>query len=540
MSNPKIRYGSSSYTFDTIVRPNYPNNSGIQYYSDIFQNPEYCITNRDLPTNEVNWEVSGIQKTARDLIWTLWNTTLNRGNYLFTLIDHKKRFLFDVFWPTWKERWQKQRGGIYTESLEMQSAYPWTPPMFAFYPFTAANASGYGCHSLDTTSTLAVGSGGSISSQTLTLTEQVAAAVAASKTGLSWYQQKGNSSISLIAKFRCGELNAGAEVDIIKITDGNNILRLYITNVDSSSSIGLSSSEGLSSGGLSSSVGLSSSSSVGLSSSLGFSSSSIHASVSSSSSMGLSSSSMNLSSSSMDLSSSSMNLSSSSMDLSSSSSVGLSSSSSAGLSSSEAYSSSQGLSSVGSSYSSASTSSASVSSSSSIGLSSSSSDAAYSSSSEESSPQMTIKFEWTKSGYSAEYVSQEDINIKSEGVRAWYDVCGTFDNINNRFHLYICRSGDTSKAWSHTFTFLYGTTTTPGTPENSIVSYLTPTNYPEDVTWSAVYLLNGSVANIYVDNNEKAELKYAMIVDDFVPPTEFNWMRRLFHYWNKSGATYPL
>jgi hypothetical protein len=74
-----------------------------------------------------------------------------------------------------------------------------------------------------------------------------------------------------------------------------------------------------------------------------------------------------------------------------------------------------------------------------------------------------------------------------------------------------------------------------GTPENSLISDTTPTNYPEDVTWDSVYLLKGNQADIYADDAEKAEMKCAMIVDEFVPPTEFNWLRRLFHYWNKSS-----
>lgn len=152
---------------------------------------------------------------------------------------------------------------------------------------------------------------------------------------------------------------------------------------------------------------------------------------------------------------------------------------------------------------------------------------------------MTIGMEWIKSGYAGEYIYQDEINFESNGEQAWYDVCGTFDNINNQFHLYICQSGDSTQAWSYTMDYLYGTTSLTSNENNCLISDTSPTNYPEDETWASVYLLNCSQADVYVDETKRANMKFAMIVDEFVPPIEFNWIRRLFHYWNKTGGALP-
>lgn len=153
---------------------------------------------------------------------------------------------------------------------------------------------------------------------------------------------------------------------------------------------------------------------------------------------------------------------------------------------------------------------------------------------------MTIGFEWTKDGETPEYISIDEVNNYSDGVRAWYDICGTFDNVNNKFYLYIKRAGDSTKTWSYTFDYLYGTTSLTGNPENCLLSDTSPVNYPENVTWASIYLLQGDQANIYTVDADKAELNYAMIIDDFMPPTEFNWIRRLLHYWNKSSKALPI
>jgi hypothetical protein len=512
MSNVIFRYSDAVFELSNNLAPLYPYNSGINFFSEILQPYNYQITNRDIPESNNIFEIRSIKESDRIKFWNFWNSTIEKGNKLFTICDNKKRFLFDVFWDQWKEKWKKSRGGIYDVIVDIKSFYTWTPPTFAFYPFISSSASGYGCHSTDSLSTLLQGTAGSISSNSLIYTDQASSDYAAYNKTLSWFQQKDNSSISLMAQFRCGELKAGSELTIINLSDDYNNIRIYIKQSEESSSVGLSSS---------SSQGLSSSSSAGLSSS------SSSAGLSSSSSAGLSSSS--------------------SLNFSESSSLGLSSSSilddnysssSLGLSSSQGYSSSQGISSQGSSYSSASTSSNSSSSESSSS-DISDSDSSASSSSQEDTTEFTIIFEWTKSGYPPEYISLDSINVNSESIRCWYDICGTFDNVNNQFRFYICKSTPSTVSWSYTNDFLYNTISLLSTAENSISSDISPTNYPEGVIWSSLYLLESNQGNIYVDTNEKAELKYVMIIDEFVPASEFNWLRRIFHYWNKQSTDYP-
>ena len=552
MSDVILRSDQDSLELSDNKAPVYPSRTGLQFYTELHSNPEYITTSRDMATTNYTIALSNVSSTNRDEIFDFWDSILSRGQTLFSLIDHKKRLLFDCFWSQYQERWSKRRGGLFDISIDLESPYPWTPPLFAFYPFVDDERALYD-FCLDSSSDLTLGAGGSTSSA-LILTEQASPAYAARNTSISWYQQKENSSVSLLAQFRTGELTNGAELDIIRISDGNNTLRLYATySSASSSSLSSESSGQSSSSSSSSSEGLSSSSSSSSSQGLSSSSSLSSSSMSSSSSEGLSSSSsQGLSSSSsstgqISSTSSSEGLSSSS-ESSLSSSEGLSSSSSSSTSASSESSSSEGLSSSsseglsssssqGSSYSSASES---TSSSSSLSSSSSSSSTSFSSSSsQEGATKLTIGLEWTKSGYAAEYIHMDDVNNYADGAPAWFDICGTFDNYNNKFHLYIKRSGDSSTAWSYTSDYLYGTSSLLSTAENCLVSDTSPTNYPENVTWSSIYLLDGDTANIYTVDADKAELKFAMIIDDFISPIEFNTMRRLFHYWNQSSGELP-
>jgi len=136
-------------------------------------------------------------------------------------------------------------------------------------------------------------------------------------------------------------------------------------------------------------------------------------------------------------------------------------------------------------------------------------------------------------------MSIDGINTETNGSLQWYDVGFSFDNINNFFMAYVKRSADTASEWSYTDTFLYNTTSLTATNHNCLIQDTTPINYPENVTWTQIYLLKSSIADIYVDNAKKTKLKYVMVADDFVPPTEFNWIRRFFHYWQHKTGTWP-
>ena len=73
MGNVFFRYGSANHEFTDIKTVSYPNPSGLQFFSEVQRNALYSVTNRDLPSTEFTWEISGIQKDDRDTIWDLWN-----------------------------------------------------------------------------------------------------------------------------------------------------------------------------------------------------------------------------------------------------------------------------------------------------------------------------------------------------------------------------------------------------------------------------------------------------------------------------------
>lgn len=466
---PYFRYQTNNLQLVNNKAPTFPIQAGERYYVSTLQNPQYIATERNSPDVQVNWTVQNMKQTDRNAFFTWWDTTTQRGEYDFTVIDYRKRALFETTWMQWREQFSKNRGGIHTLDMSLESSVGWTPPLFALYPTTTNSLAD---HLLDTDNdltlndgTLVLNSGDSdvlrLNGYALKLLEGVSARTGASNTSVSWKQGKDNSSITLMCQAAIPELSTSAELDLVKLTDGNNVLRIYATTSGESSSSSESSSE----------------------------------------------------SSSSSVSSSSSEASSSSSESASSSSESSSSSISESLSSTSESSSSES--------------------------STSESSSSESSSSVEGSSDYAIVFEWQKSGESAESLTIDGLYNDSEGSVAWYDLALVFDNVNNNFHAYYVRSALASRAWKRTDDFLTGNTVLADTWQG-VLNDLSPTNYPEDVTWTEIDLLKGNQADLFVTGTDAAYVQNVMIIDGFLSPLEFNNIRRLFHLWNsKTTGTHP-
>jgi hypothetical protein len=132
MPSPILRCGSDSLT----VQPVFPAQSGMSFYSSGLTRSEYMTSERMFPDTAIDWSLENLKIAARNTAWTFWNNTLRGGEFDFTLIDHKSRMLFDVIWPSWRERAKKLRGGVGDIQLSFESSGGWTPELFALYPST--------------------------------------------------------------------------------------------------------------------------------------------------------------------------------------------------------------------------------------------------------------------------------------------------------------------------------------------------------------------------------------------------------------------
>jgi hypothetical protein len=332
--------------------------------------------------------------TTRSDIFTFWDTTLARGKYDFTLVDDRKRMLFDVSWQQWNETWKKSRGGVYDIQYDLTSPFDWTPPLFSFYSMVGNNLND---HTLNGDNTLTLGSAGSLVANStdarvirkngyaLKLTDNNASApVGASSTSLAWKQSKGNGSITLLCQAYWPALHydsGTARLNLMHITNGDNKLSISVLPY--------------------------------------------------------------------------------------------------------------GVNDVTLAH---------------------------------------LYCTWTRSGSSEETLGSGTIVLTT---CLWYDVCVTYDANNNKVHGYFCLS-NTGTSWSRSNDFLYGLTAIT----NGVTTASSPT-FPVDVTWDSCYLLQANEADIFPQDYRHAYIQNAMIMDDFISPIQFNWFRRLFHFWNNKTEFYP-
>lgn len=138
MSYVKFRYQTSvtapytirSLELSGLKAPIYNNDLGVQFHTVMGDRPEYSLTGRYYPTTEFQWRSTNITETDRDAIRLFWETYLDEGYNDFSIIDHRKRILFDASWNQWVENWSVRYGGSHNVEYGIDSAFGWTPEMF--------------------------------------------------------------------------------------------------------------------------------------------------------------------------------------------------------------------------------------------------------------------------------------------------------------------------------------------------------------------------------------------------------------------------
>lgn len=239
MSSVNFKYEDDRLTLDGSKKPSFNNDLGINLHSLHAERSEYSLTSRYYPTTKFIWASENMKKTNRDTIYDFYYNTIDEGYYDFTIIDHRKRVLFEASWNDWKERWNRRYGGCYTVEYNIQSPFGWTPELFDMIV-------GYHTPSesldflVDTDATfnasVIVNYGGD--SNIISLNQCVMALTgdngsSAQQCGLgsdlNYDSTREYNSISLFCQFRAPLLNAGNKrLDLVSIVGGNNAIRLSV------------------------------------------------------------------------------------------------------------------------------------------------------------------------------------------------------------------------------------------------------------------------------------------------------------------------
>lgn len=241
---PYLRYETTNEALDGISGPVFPNRFGGRFYSRPGDKRLYGTTERLHGTTNESWNIEDIKKTRRDEIWDFWNTTLERGYHDCTLIDNRKRMLFDTSWNDWSEVWKKGRGGIHDIDIDYQSPAIWTSPLFGAYPLTANNFNEHMLTgddlSLDGGTLVNYAADNDILRQNgyaLRLEGDTATAYGATGT-VSWNTTVDNS-ISVYCQFMIDTINNTGTpyVYLWWLTDGTNYVRLKAEYNDASTGV---------------------------------------------------------------------------------------------------------------------------------------------------------------------------------------------------------------------------------------------------------------------------------------------------------------
>jgi len=152
MSTVYFTYEGTQLNFSTgQIAPVFPKPTGLTLHTYTTESPYITVTNRYYGLSNMFMRSENVLKDDRDTVFDYYETTLDNGYNDFTVIDHRKRFLFETSWNNWLESWRKMRGGVHNIEYNLSSSIPWTPPSYAAYLMTSNDLTSY---NLDTTATL--------------------------------------------------------------------------------------------------------------------------------------------------------------------------------------------------------------------------------------------------------------------------------------------------------------------------------------------------------------------------------------------------
>ena len=239
MSTVKLRSGDDSLTLSGNIAPKFSNDLTQDYFGFALDNPAYGVTTREYPTAEINWSAT-MKETDRDSVFTFYDTTLTRGSKNCTVIDHRRRFLFDCLWDHWSESWQAPN--MFNVDYIFKSNSGWTPPTFGVYPGINTGASSIPDHGLDTDSDVALvdgaveGGDDNIRTNGNSLScDDTGNSVGASAI-VSWSSTSGDASIGMFVQAFSFAITTteNSPVEIINLTDGTSHIKLILRGVDAS------------------------------------------------------------------------------------------------------------------------------------------------------------------------------------------------------------------------------------------------------------------------------------------------------------------
>lgn len=236
MAIPLLRYGASSLSLSGNLSPTFPASVGAQLFSAPLDNPKYIETSRYAGCSAMSWNVQNVKKSDRDTLWTWYNTTINSGEYDFTVIDQRNRCLFDASWNDWQERWVG-RGHQHTVSMDLQSPFPWLPPAHGLYLMADGTLddhllTGVDCATVDgslvnnTTDNAVLRL--SDTGAALRLQDNAGAAKTGASGSISYQRQKPNNSISMFCQCKTPEIKSSIYPIVLTAATGDEI-RLFIS-----------------------------------------------------------------------------------------------------------------------------------------------------------------------------------------------------------------------------------------------------------------------------------------------------------------------
>lgn len=235
LHTPYIRYRTSNLELDGISAPVFPVYFGGEYHAKSDRNTEYISLNRRYGTTSIVWATKSIKKTKRDAIWTFWDTTLDSGFHDVTLIDNRGRFLFESSWNTWREKWIKKNGGVFSVDYVIESPVVWTPPSFGAFlsttnSLTNHNLSGDDINVSDGVMTLKSSDNNIIrgNGYALVVSANVGSALTGATGTVRWRASDGNPSYAIFCQFRAPQLTSPLHLaEMIDLDGARYSLRLH-------------------------------------------------------------------------------------------------------------------------------------------------------------------------------------------------------------------------------------------------------------------------------------------------------------------------
>lgn len=231
-------YNLTTLTLSGNMAPVYDNRLGLKFHSVKAEKPEYSLTSRYYPTTKFQWMTENTTKTDRDTIKDFYSTTLDEGYNDFSIIDHRKRILWEASWNNWTERWSRRYGGSYNIRYDIESSFGWTPEFFdalitnddrhMFY-ISQAPISASAIYKQSDDSNVLSKYGWALRLQG----DDGSAQQTGGSATVSWDSTRQYNSISMFCQYRCGSLDSG-RLDLMEIGGGNNYLRLSLEESPSS------------------------------------------------------------------------------------------------------------------------------------------------------------------------------------------------------------------------------------------------------------------------------------------------------------------